>query len=208
VRLTIRLLLQGAFKHREPKLSDTIQSLFATCPALFESILPTSEKLEPDPVEDSPISILPDSSHGHPAARFFLKPSYCEQNLSLPTRTSKLPEWYQTHLRHAYAADYGLPNIYHFGKLHLRWCRQLSFNDMYVLLYGYFHCINSGNFRDREHRVTFNCGDYIQYRTTEDTGVAVNHIGRIDQILVHQLREGQKRLFALITNSDAYKQIN
>jgi len=28
----------------------------------------------------------------------------------------------------SYAVDYGLPNINHFGKLYLQWCRQLCFN--------------------------------------------------------------------------------
>lgn len=51
-----------------------------------------------------------------------------------------------------------------------------------------------------ERRLTFACGDYVQYQG--------DLIGRIDRIFVHEISRGQKRLFAILTKCSAHPQQN
>ena len=140
-----------------------MKDLYSTWPTLFESLLPRSEQLDLENRENQTFQwILEDAHHVKPEVISQLKSSYCRDELGLPTRSLSLTAKLKHYLRKAYAEDYGLLNIVHFGIKPLVWCKKLAFTD-----------------KDTEHRLVFTCGDVVQYHN--------NKMGRLDQVLVHQL---------------------
>jgi hypothetical protein len=82
---TIRLTLLGAFLQDEPAITSQLRHLFECCPALFESLLPKSERQEDERDDDDSLLIQSDDGHSQAAVLHCLQPKYCREVLDLPT---------------------------------------------------------------------------------------------------------------------------
>jgi hypothetical protein len=137
VQQTVRLALLNAFKETDSGLTEMLLDLNRRCPTLFDSLLPKSEQeslLEKEDDENDDIVIQGDDNHKRPSAIGCLQAKYCREELGLPTRSSDLalPPWFGRLLREAYGRDYNMPNIVHFGKAAIQWCKKFSFFDRCV----------------------------------------------------------------------------
>jgi hypothetical protein len=131
VQQTVRLVLMNAFKHSDHELTELMHSLFADCPSLFEALLPRSEQesLKQNDEADSMMRLPEDALHKRPAAIGRIQPKYCKEVLKLPMYDRQMSDQFKSGLRKAYADDYRLPNIYHFGHTAIQWCKKLAFTD-------------------------------------------------------------------------------
>jgi hypothetical protein len=110
------------------------------CPTLFESILPRSEHLrsqEENLVEEDEVPLIGSRYHVNPAAIGCITTRYARDTLKLPVKISDLDRnvKFAKLLREAYDSEYGMRNVYEFGKKWLLWTKKLSFTDRYVFLF-------------------------------------------------------------------------
>jgi hypothetical protein len=130
VNLTLRLLLNGAFKYSEPVLSEQMQALRETCPVLTNHLLPLSEKQ--DIIEESSLDVLqPDSMHISPKATLCIPRSVVKNDLDLPLNSREFQEehLFVQQLREAYGVDYDNPHITNLGGQPLQYFTRFSFLD-------------------------------------------------------------------------------
>lgn len=132
---TLRLIILGSFEQSESVLTVQIRRLHAKCPALFESLLPKSERQEDETNDEDFLHIQSDIIHSRPLGLHRLQPKYCHQVLDLPTRSPMLHQYnrLRNQLRLAYEKDYEMHSIYEFGTAPIMWCKKLSFHDRYAL---------------------------------------------------------------------------
>lgn len=130
VQQIAQLIFFDAYQLSEPQLTATFKSLYDTCPALFESLLPRSEQLELQTEDDEPYqSIMADANHLQPRVLSWLKPMYCRDKLNFPICSSALPVNFRQNLWKVYTDDYSFPNITHFGTGKLLWYKKIRFLD-------------------------------------------------------------------------------
>ena len=126
-RLTLRLLLNNAFSATDPELTTLIQNLYNFCPLLFQSLLPRSEidRLN-EPVDEDEDEVELARAIG------CIEPKYVRLKLGFPVIPKEMDITFSKDLTEAYKRDYGSPNVLHFGKKPLQWCKKLVFTDTYV----------------------------------------------------------------------------
>jgi hypothetical protein len=138
-RLTLRLLLNNAFSATDPELTALIQNLYNFCPLLFQSLLPRSEidrlneqvDEEVDEDEDE-VELAADPLHSRLRVIGCIEPKYVRLKLGFPVIPKEMDTAFSKDLTEAYKRDYGSPNVLHFGKKPLQWCKKLVFTDTYV----------------------------------------------------------------------------
>jgi hypothetical protein len=134
-QLTLRLLVNNAFSVTDPELTVLIQSLFNDCPLLFQSLLSRSEinslNEQIDEDEDE-IDLTADPLHSRPRAIGCIRPKHVRLQLGFPVSPKEMDAAFSMDFTEAYRRDYGSPNVLHFGKTPLQWCKKLVFTDTYV----------------------------------------------------------------------------
>ena len=181
---TTQLLLINEFAHAELDLTQRMQSLQFSCPALFDMILPRAEKIDHE--NNSYIDILGDATHKKSTVIDCLQSKHCHDVLELLTRATQLCDNSQIaqHLQDAYEKNYKMPNIVHFDFSKLLWCKKFSFDNSIL-----------------QHWITYQQEDFIQFWDSIDW---------LDHILIHEAVQSQWRLFALISkveNCDTIDQV-
>lgn len=139
-RLTLRLLLNNAFSATDPELTALIQSLYNFCPLLFKSLLPRSEidslnelvAEEVDKDDEDEIELAADPLHSGLRAIGCIQPKYVRLQLGFPVIPKEMDTAFSKDLTEVYKRDYGSPDVLHFGKKPLQWCKKLVFTDRYV----------------------------------------------------------------------------
>jgi hypothetical protein len=134
-RLTLRLLINNAFRATDPELTVLIQSLYNFCPLLFQNLLPKSEinSLNEQIDEDhDEIDLAADPLHSRPRAIGCILPKYVRHQLGFPVSQKEMDTAFSIDFTEVYKRDYGSPNVLHFGKKPLQWCKKLVFTDTYV----------------------------------------------------------------------------
>ena len=103
--------------------------LHSDCPALFQTILPRSERSLD--LDESNISILSDGEHSQTAALLCIPQYYVKDFLKLPIRLAQLDvvDPFLVALRESYASDYGILNLISLNNLPLQWCKKFIFTS-------------------------------------------------------------------------------
>jgi len=122
------------FSRQTAEITALVRELNENCPTLFETLLTRSEQENFSVAlideADSQVMIASDANRLRPAAIGRLQATYCRDFLGLPTRaTAALPDAFRSALRIAYEKDYGIPNLRHFGKGAIQWCKKVAFHD-------------------------------------------------------------------------------
>jgi hypothetical protein len=98
-QLTLRLLMNNAFRATDPELTAIVQSLSNVCPLLFQSLLSRSEmdslNEQTDEDEDE-IDLTADPLHSQPRAIGCIRPKHVRLQLGFPVshkRWMLLSQW-------------------------------------------------------------------------------------------------------------------
>jgi len=127
------------------------------------------------------IDLAADPLHSRPRAIGCILPKYVRHQLGFPVSQKEMDTAFSIDFTEVYKRDYGSPNVLHFGKKPLQWCKKLVFTDT-----------------DTSCHTVIRTGDFIQYK---DFATRANRIGKVDGIFVHQLLE-TRRLFCYISEAE------
>ena len=137
-RITIRLLLLGAFNDTDAPLTELIQDIQRTYPSLFESLLPRSKvaafntQIE-DKDDDNQQTVQGDDQHQRPRVISRISPQHIKSQLNLPNRASNaLSDDWRTALREGYAV-YGKGLVRDFKTQPMMWCKKVSYYNPSVI---------------------------------------------------------------------------
>ena len=140
-RMTIRLLLLGAFDDTETDLTALIRNVQRTCPSLFQTLLPRSEVEafnitevdddaddDDDDIQKTQQVVQADAKHLRPRVIGRIQPQHVKSQYNLPTSPTNLSNEWRTAMRDGYEV-YGEPNLRGFGTQPMKWCKKVSFYD-------------------------------------------------------------------------------
>ena len=132
--MTLRLLMNNAFSATDR--TAIIQSLFNVCPLLFQSLLSRSEidSLNEQIDDEGEIDLTADPLHSQPRAIGCIRPKHVRLQLGFPVSQKEMDATFSMDFTEVYRRDYGSPNVLHFGKTPLQWCKKLVFTDRYLCL--------------------------------------------------------------------------
>jgi hypothetical protein len=123
----------------DAEMSQLLQDIHKQCPILFDSVLPRSEheslRSQLDSlIDEDEVPLVASKRHLNATAIGCISSGYAQKALKLPVKISDLDKdvKFARLLREAYASEYGLDNIYEFGKKWLLWVKKLAFTDRYV----------------------------------------------------------------------------
>jgi hypothetical protein len=135
-QLTLRLLMNNAFSATDPELTAIVQSLSNVCPLLFQSLLSRSEmdSLNEQIDDEDEIDLTADPLHSQPRAIGCIRPKHVRLQLGFPVSQKEMDATFSMDFTEVYRRDYGSPNVLHFGKTPLQWCKKLVFTDRYLCL--------------------------------------------------------------------------
>ncbi|KAI8171048.1 hypothetical protein KHU50_005759 [Colletotrichum sp. SAR 10_65] len=182
MQMTMRLLLRNAFFFDDAELTLQMSRLYKSCPTLFDSILPRTDRREmalPQEEMDFEMDVeglVSDEDHQRPSAIGQVSvrgvTHAINENKPLPTRPTTMEDTFTRRLRRAYTRDYGEPDIWVFS--------------------GRLQYSNKFAFSDRNHqRFVFSRQHYVKFRQGDD-------IGRVDHIFVNE-RNRRQYLFVVLT---------
>lgn len=135
LQITVRLLIDGAFESTHASITAQFRALRATCPHLFDNLLPRSDRLQQaiDLGDEACQSVQQDNTHRNVALYSRIQATYCKNILNLPTRSTHL-SWdhsrYRIMLSSAYERDYMRPNVSTFGSRPIKYWKRIAFDDM------------------------------------------------------------------------------
>jgi hypothetical protein len=127
MQITIRLILQNGFYHKDGELTALMNRLYNQCPTLFDSVLPRTDRQDMAAIDDeleNELDIISgvDSKHRRTTVIGAIPPATVDRtyhllndNQSLPRRHDNMSENFKRALRGAYVQEYGFDEIYHFG---------------------------------------------------------------------------------------------
>lgn len=117
-----------------PTLTAQLRRIHARMPAVFNRLLPASQKLPEDGGEEemAVLSASSDNKHLHAIVLAKLQSAYCRDTLGLPIRGSQIAGQFCADLSAAYRSDYDI-NIAAMATRPVRWFKKLSFTDPCVL---------------------------------------------------------------------------
>lgn len=135
MQMTIRLLLQDAFFHRDPELTMRMHALYNKCPTLFDSVLPRTELQDmPEAELDFELDANAGGDYQHRRATVIghvhLKgvTHVMNEGRALPTRHSNMTDGFKQVLRQTYVREYAQPEIYQFAG-RLQYANKFGFSD-------------------------------------------------------------------------------
>lgn len=176
ISMTLRFIAQGGYMDY-PELSAQIQSIFEANPALFDRILPRSERTNPDELSvlDGYEDIVSDNKHTGILTGQRLPAYYMKDFQLKPVMSNRMPDIFRAALQTAYGADYSMPNQQAMAQATtpIHWWKRFGFDDTIS-----------------QRRVVYRRGDFVKYRG--------NNIGRIDNIFTHGSTK-KVRVFVEIT---------
>lgn len=160
---TMRLLIQNGFPEY-PRLTHQMQDLFATCPKLFEAILPRSEQSAFDArVQEGASSaaaqdggIATDPHHSGVIAGERVDEEYCKLTLKVPLTAARMPTNLRKDMQTAYRNHYEMSVIPTDSRV-LKWWGRFSFDDSIS-----------------QRRIVYRQGDFVRH--SDDSIGLVKHI--------------------------------
>jgi hypothetical protein len=144
MQITIRLILQNGFYHRDGELTALMNRLYNQCPTMFDSVLPRTDRQDmtaPDDELENELDVHSGADSNHRRATIIgaIPPTTINRTLhvindnrSLPRRHDDMSEGFKRALREAYVQEYGLDEIYQFGR-RLQYSNKFAFTDRYFL---------------------------------------------------------------------------
>jgi len=145
MQITIRLILRNGFYHKDGELTVLMNRLYNQCPTMFDSVLPRTDRQDmtaPDDELENELDVHSgvDSKHRRATVIGAIPPATVNRTLhvlndnrSLPRRHDNMSESFKRALRRAYVQEYGLDEIYHFGRWPLQYSNKFAFTDRYFL---------------------------------------------------------------------------
>lgn len=140
LQMTTRMILQNGFYHRDGELTVQMKRLYNQCPTLFDSVLPLTDRgnmLEEDELENEmDIYFGADRDHRRPTVIGAIPSNVVNQSIHLANGGNPMPR-YDTHmtdgfkrlLRRAYVEQYGVDELYRFGRRALQYSNKFAFTD-------------------------------------------------------------------------------
>jgi hypothetical protein len=131
----------NAFQYTDPELTALFADLYIDTPSLFNTFLPRSEveQLREENEDDNSLMLGTVTTHIRSTAIGCIQPKYAKDVLALPMREKEMSDTFRKQLRGAYANDYGMSNIYAFGKSAIQWFNKFAFNDRSVPRFSFLH---------------------------------------------------------------------
>jgi hypothetical protein len=140
MQMTTRLLLQNAFYHRDGDLTAQMNRLYGKCPTLFDSVLPRTDRRdmlgEDEFDNEMDVHFGADRDHRRPTVIGAIPPNVVKQSISLanggrplPRRDADMSVEFKQLLRRAYTEQYGMDEVYQFGKQPIQYSNKFAFTD-------------------------------------------------------------------------------
>lgn len=140
LQMTTRLLLQNAFHHRDGNLTAQVNRLYGKCPTLFDSVLPRMDRrdmLGEDELDNEmDIHFGADRDHCRPTVIGAIPHNIVRKTISLanggrplPRRDADMSAEFKQRLRRAYVEQYGMDEVYQFGRQPIQYSNKFAFTD-------------------------------------------------------------------------------
>lgn len=181
ISMSTRLLVQNGYPDY-PHITKQMQDIQASCPKLFDMVLPRSEQSSAAIGDLEAGALICPPGYNNVAVGKRLNQDYCRDFFNLPIRMSKVDVVIKNKISSAYKRDYK-NNVTLIDSRPIKWWTQAAFDD-----------------KASQRRMVLGRGDFVRYTDTADPMDDSNdQIGRIDHMFTHESSPGKPRLFFCIT---------